>query len=361
MLCPRRSRPPWPRSSTVLGASASASATYRLHSLAPPHPVHKPCTPDATVILILRPATCSPPLRGGAPKTSSQILLSRGVAGTKFEPALPSLELDPSTRRLSLTIAVHTLKQTTEPTSVRETHIPMRNTSSRITKPTSRKDRFASGLRRKSRVAFHKYLTLFLTNSDDSITEFTTSSSRSRASSFGTRPNNSLQGSVPSVDFVSPAAFMFSRPSLQSSTCRLISFPGTSSDVQYLRHAQTDSFSMLDDTIQTLPDITIRAFTQSSKCKSWRLRNYVDPVVRTKQYVCRNRIVHNRVSVDQDEDIVMKDEPQSVPNCIAFNLPVRGDKDERPQVERSVILGFDANDSGVIELLPKALSIENND
>jgi hypothetical protein len=87
----------------------------------------------------------------------------------------------------------------------------------------------------------------------------------------------------------------------------------------------------------------------------------VDPVVRTKQYVCRNRIVHNRVSVDQDEDIVMKDEPQSVPNCIAFNLPVRGDKDERPQVERSVILGFDANDSGVIELLPKALSIENND
>jgi hypothetical protein len=263
MLCPRRSRPPWPRSSTVLGASASASATYRLHSLAPPHPVHKPCTPDATVILILRPATCSPPLRGGAPKTSSQILLSRGVAGTKFEPALPSLELDPprvaryfessSTRRLSLTIAVHTLKQTTEPTSVRETHIPMRNTSSRITKPTSRKDRFASGLRRKSRVAFHKYLTLFLTNSDDSITEFTTSSSRSRASSFGTRPNNSLQGSVPSVDFVSPAAFMFSRPSLQSSTCRLISFPGTSSDVQYLRHAQTDSFSMLDDTSHSNP------------------------------------------------------------------------------------------------------------
>jgi hypothetical protein len=54
--------------------------------------------------------------------------------------------------------------------------------------------------------------------------------------------------------------------------------------------------------IQTLPDITIRAFTYSSKCKSWRLRSYVDPVVRTEQYVCRNRIVHDRFSIDQNED-----------------------------------------------------------
>jgi hypothetical protein len=50
-----------------------------------------------------------------------------------------------------------------------------------------------------------------------------------------------------------------------------------------------------------------------------------------------------------------------VANCTAFNLPVRGDKNERPQVERLAILGFDCNDLGVLKRVPKALSIENND
>jgi len=79
--------------------------------------------------------------------------------------------------------------------------------------------------------------------------------SRSRASSFGSKQNSSTHGSVPSIDLVSPAAFMFSGPSLHSmpslndSASRLPSLAESGSgDIQPpLRGARTDSFSMLDD------------------------------------------------------------------------------------------------------------------
>ena len=77
--------------------------------------------------------------------------------------------------------------------------------------------------------------------------------SRSRASSSGSKPGSSIYGSVPSVDLVSPAAFMFSGPSLRSmpsfsnSRSRFPSLAGSGSEIQPLSRARTDSFSMLDD------------------------------------------------------------------------------------------------------------------
>lgn len=110
--------------------------------------------------------------------------------------------------------------------------------------------------------------------------------------------------------------------------------------------------------VQTQPDITIWAFTHSSQCKSWSVRNYVDLVVRTKQYVCQDGIVHNSYSVDHDGDQIMQD---ARPNCTPIDLPIKGGEWERSRTERSVVLGFDGNASGVMKRMPQALAVENDD
>lgn len=60
-------------------------------------------------------------------------------------------------------------------------------------------------------------------------------------------------------------------------------------------------------TIQTRPDVLIWAFSSSAQCQTWRLRNYNDLVVRTKDYVCRRGVVHHAYSVDASGDVIMKD------------------------------------------------------
>jgi hypothetical protein len=88
-----------------------------------------------------------------------------------------------------------------------------RTTPNRVTKAYYHRDRIVSRQRSRPRVAFHKYITSFFGSTHHNrSTELKTPQSRSRASSFGSKPRSSLHGSVPSVDFVSPAAFMFSGP-----------------------------------------------------------------------------------------------------------------------------------------------------
>lgn len=114
--------------------------------------------------------------------------------------------------------------------------------------------------------------------------------------------------------------------------------------------------------VQTHPDITIRAFTHSAQCKSWRFHNYVDPVVRTKQYLCRDGIVHDLYSIDQSGDIIVEDAPGLAFKCTTVNTSVRGHhRDERTKAERSGMLGFDGNASGVMKRMPKVLAVENDD
>jgi hypothetical protein len=110
--------------------------------------------------------------------------------------------------------------------------------------------------------------------------------------------------------------------------------------------------------IQTRPDITIWAFTHTSQAKSWRLRNSIDPIVRTKQYVCRDGIVHDSYAIDQTGDVIMTDAP---PPRTGIDLSVRDDRDGYPRAERSIVLGFDSNASGVMKRMPRALAVENDD
>jgi hypothetical protein len=110
--------------------------------------------------------------------------------------------------------------------------------------------------------------------------------------------------------------------------------------------------------VQTSPDITIWAFTHFSHCKSWQLRNHMDPIMRTRQYVCRDGIVHDSYLVDANNDVIMTNTPRA---RTAIDLSVRGDRDENPRAERSVILGFDGNASTVMKRMPRALAVENDE
>lgn len=113
--------------------------------------------------------------------------------------------------------------------------------------------------------------------------------------------------------------------------------------------------------IQTLPDILIWAFTYTCQCKTWRMHNYVDPITRSRQYIDRSGLVHESYSVDEIRDVIMHDAPPSSVASSAINLHVDGEEWENPQAERSIIVGFDGNASGVLKRIPKALAVENDD
>ena len=247
---------------------------------------------------------------GGASITSSQIYLSRGVAETKSESALPIIQLEPlrvasfsgspTTRILSLTpprsrreqmshamdyamttplLADATLSQTmpldeATPNNTSKAQSPAprrsevlrhvfprpsrtriphgRKTLPRVAKADRSNTALAYRLQSRPRVAFHRYITSLFGSAADRNVIADSPEARSRASSFGSRPGSSLYGSVPSLDMVSPATFMFSGPSLRSvgsysdSLSCLPSLAETDSDVQLLRRARTDSLSMLD-------------------------------------------------------------------------------------------------------------------
>ncbi|KAF9692316.1 hypothetical protein EKO04_009402 [Ascochyta lentis] len=109
--------------------------------------------------------------------------------------------------------------------------------------------------------------------------------------------------------------------------------------------------------IQTQPDMIIWAFTYTSQCKTWRLRNYTDPVTQTKQFVDGSGLVHEPYQVDESGDVIMQDAPP----CTAL-AHVHGDTVEWEglQLETRVLGGFDGHSSGVLKRLPRALAVEND-
>jgi hypothetical protein len=110
--------------------------------------------------------------------------------------------------------------------------------------------------------------------------------------------------------------------------------------------------------VQTKPEITIWAFTHSSQVRSWRLQNYIDAIVRHKQFVCQDGIVHDSHSIDHDGDLVVHNALQP---CTAVELPIREGECETSRAERSIAVGFDGHASGVMKRMPKALAVENDD
>ncbi|KAJ4344007.1 hypothetical protein N0V95_006427 [Ascochyta clinopodiicola] len=107
--------------------------------------------------------------------------------------------------------------------------------------------------------------------------------------------------------------------------------------------------------IQTQPDILIWAFTLSSHCTTWRLRNYADAVVRSTQVLDRSGLVHEAYRVDGGGDVVMR----GVPPDVAGDGWVDGE--EEWEGTRRVGVGFDGCASGVLRRLPGALAVENDE
>jgi len=109
--------------------------------------------------------------------------------------------------------------------------------------------------------------------------------------------------------------------------------------------------------VQTQPDIVVWAFTRDCQCKAWRLHNYVDPVVFSKSYVCRNGIVHDPYCTDDSGDLVMADAPliPHISESLCFS-----DEAGLEQPEISDLTGFDGNASGFVKKMPRALAVEND-
>ncbi|KAF2854770.1 DUF221-domain-containing protein [Plenodomus tracheiphilus IPT5] len=243
-----------------------------------------------------------------ASMASGTIYLSRGVAGTKSEPSLPVLDHQPlyvasyfessDTRRLSLSprrLPLEPMSQDSAP--IFDTSAPISSSRPPMSEPSppliSNVDRLQCSTKRSevlrhmlphpirgrnmkrpkspSRVvkpmakradarrlpskpkAFHKYISSFFNNSQEHNAYLRRDQSRSRASSFGSKLSSSAYSAAPSVDVVSPAAFMFSGPSLRSgssfshSTSRITSLAETDSETPLICRAQTDSFYMLEE------------------------------------------------------------------------------------------------------------------
>jgi hypothetical protein len=120
----------------------------------------------------------------------------------------------------------------------------------RVTK-TAHKVGASNGTHYTSRAAFHRYITSLFSGSHARHLYVRNPALRSRSSSSGSRQDSSAFGSVPSLDMVSPATFIFSGPhiesagSLSNSASHLPSLAETDSIIE-LHRARTNSSSMVD-------------------------------------------------------------------------------------------------------------------
>lgn len=112
---------------------------------------------------------------------------------------------------------------------------PSNSTTWRVSKKVP-----ARGRNSDRRATLHKYITSLFSRSNDNVAVPKTTRSSLEAS-LSTSP---LQGSSLSIDLISPAAFMFSSPSLRSLQW-LDSEAG--SRIRLLNRTRTNSFSMTDD------------------------------------------------------------------------------------------------------------------
>lgn len=112
--------------------------------------------------------------------------------------------------------------------------------------------------------------------------------------------------------------------------------------------------------VQTRPDIVIWAFTYASQCKTWRLHNYVDPVVRTKQCVDKRGVVHDSYKTDESRDVIMQDGP----SFASFHVDERSigpQFGEGDGAKQTGVMAFEGkNASAALKKIPRALAVEND-
>ncbi|KAH6612707.1 hypothetical protein C7974DRAFT_369744 [Boeremia exigua] len=241
----------------------------------------------------------------------SEIYLSRGVAGTRSEPVLPTTNLEPlqiasflesqNTRRPSHSASHplcsqmptasqcviepsqcirkdlrHTDSQSTLlPTKTQDDPTTRRSEMLHHVFPRSSRPTHSSGIRTrvsktdyyrgallygrqlKSKGTFHRVVNSFFGNTVGQEVKNASPRARDRSipSSSGSRlGSSSIHGSVPSLDLISPGAFLFSGPSLQSAgsygtlTPRHLSLTESLRDAHTARHMHSTSFSTIDTT-----------------------------------------------------------------------------------------------------------------
>lgn len=113
--------------------------------------------------------------------------------------------------------------------------------------------------------------------------------------------------------------------------------------------------------IQTQPEILVWAFTQTSRCKTWRLQDYTRPVRVTQRYACQNGIIHNSFSTEEAGDVNMTDVPHATSVRKPVDVHPTGDETETSQAQRSFPIGFDGNGSGIFKRIPRALAVESDE
>lgn len=111
--------------------------------------------------------------------------------------------------------------------------------------------------------------------------------------------------------------------------------------------------------VQTRPDIVIWAFMSTSQCRTWRLRNYVEPVVRTRQVIDRAGRVREVLYVDEAGNVIMRDDSFSSDARETVGI-VEGSQHEEPTRKEAGAMGFDGHASGVLKTIPRALATEND-
>jgi hypothetical protein len=131
---------------------------------------------------------------------------------------------------------------------------PHRKPVARITKPEHRRTGLLAFRQARSRVAFQRVITsIFNHGSTRDLPILGTSKLSSSTSSIVSR-TGSMHGSLPSVELISPGAFLFSGPSLHSarsrsgslsqSTSQLPSLGENESESDSIRRLQSESFSV---------------------------------------------------------------------------------------------------------------------
>jgi hypothetical protein len=87
--------------------------------------------------------------------------------------------------------------------------------------------------------------------------------------------------------------------------------------------------------VQSVPGVSVWAFSRSGQCKSWRAGGCVDASVRDEEFVCRSGFVHD-VHEKHDED--------------------RGQSSQQP-----AMVDVGRSRSGELEMMPKVLAVENDE
>lgn len=132
--------------------------------------------------------------------------------------------------------------------------------------------------------------------------------------------------------------------------------------------------------VQMRPDVLVWAFTYTSLCRTWRLRNFVDPLVRSRLVIDRSGLPNEVWQVDESGSVIVHDASSGEGEVLgsADDLPGDGDawesrhrEDELvggraedevvgERAEDSALGGLDGQASGGVRCLPGALAVESD-